>query len=122
MPFGSRARAATLWASTHYPAPPLTASRLPSQTQSRPTPPGLRSNQLTHPTQTTQPPTFHSTCAAPVPTTAHPGLTTCLVQATNTHLRLLTRRSYGFHSPEALIAMAFLTRGGLCPDLPGRAA
>lgn len=44
------------------------------------------------------------------------------VEATNTHLRALTRRAYGFHSPEALIAMAHLTRGGLCPDLPGRTA
>ena len=41
-------------------------------------------------------------------------------EATNTHLRALTRRAYGFHSPEALIAMAMLTRGGLCPPLPGR--
>ena len=29
-----------------------------------------------------------------------------LSEATNTHLRLLTRRAYGYHSPEALIAMA----------------
>jgi transposase len=43
-----------------------------------------------------------------------------LSEATNTHLRLLTRRAYGYHSPEALIAMAELTRGGLCPALPGR--
>lgn len=43
-----------------------------------------------------------------------------LSEATNTHLRLLTRRAYGYHSPEALIAMAELTRGGLCPPLPGR--
>lgn len=43
-------------------------------------------------------------------------------EATNTHLRALTKRSYGFHSPEALIAMARLTRGGLCPPLPGRQA
>jgi transposase len=49
------------------------------------------------------------------------GLSNARVEATNTHLRVLTRRSYGFHSPEALIAMAMLTRGGLCPDLPGRA-
>jgi hypothetical protein len=41
-------------------------------------------------------------------------------EATNTHLRLLTRRAYGYHSPDALIAMADLTRGGLCPALPGR--
>lgn len=43
-------------------------------------------------------------------------------EATNTHIRLLTRRAYGFHTPEALIAMIELTRGGLCPPLPGRAA
>ena len=41
-------------------------------------------------------------------------------EATNTHLRLLTRRAYGYRGPEALIAMATLTRGGLCPPLPGR--
>ena len=43
-------------------------------------------------------------------------------EATNTHLRVLTRRAYGYHSPEALIAMAMLTRGRLCPDLPDRTA
>ncbi|HEX8933973.1 MAG TPA: ISL3 family transposase [Pseudonocardiaceae bacterium] len=41
-------------------------------------------------------------------------------EATNTHLRLLTRRAYGYRSPDSLIAMAELTRGGLCPPLPGR--
>jgi transposase len=48
-------------------------------------------------------------------------LSNARAEATNTHLRVLTRRAYGFHSPEALIAMAMLTRGGLCPELPGRA-
>lgn len=48
------------------------------------------------------------------------GTTNGRVEATNTHLRALTKRAYGFHSPEALIAMASLTRGGLCPPLPGR--
>jgi transposase len=48
------------------------------------------------------------------------GLSNARSEATNTHLRLLTRRAYGYHSPEALIAMAELTRGGLCPPLPGR--
>lgn len=43
------------------------------------------------------------------------------VEATNTHLRQLTRRAYGYHTPDALIAMATLTRGGLKIDLPGRA-
>lgn len=41
-------------------------------------------------------------------------------EATNTHLRALTKRAYGYHSPAALIGMAMLTRGGLCPALPGR--
>jgi transposase len=48
------------------------------------------------------------------------GLSNARSEATNTHLRLLTRRAYGFHSPDSLIAMAGLTRGGLCPPLPGR--
>jgi transposase len=48
------------------------------------------------------------------------GLGNARSEATNTHLRLLTRRAYGYHSPDALIAMANLTRGGLCPPLPGR--
>jgi transposase len=48
------------------------------------------------------------------------GLSNARSEATNTHLRLLTRRAYGYHSPESLIAMADLTRGGLCPPLPGR--
>nr|WP_131766600.1 transposase [Candidatus Protofrankia californiensis] len=41
-------------------------------------------------------------------------------EATNTHLRQLTRRACGFHSPDALIAKATLTRGGLNITLPGR--
>lgn len=49
------------------------------------------------------------------------GLSNARSEATNTHLRLLTRRAYGYHSPDALIAMAMLTRGGLCPPLPGHA-
>ncbi|MGH3603601.1 MAG: ISL3 family transposase [Pseudonocardiaceae bacterium] len=48
------------------------------------------------------------------------GLSNARSEATNTHLRLLTRRAYGYRSPDALIAMADLTRGGLCPPLPGR--
>lgn len=48
------------------------------------------------------------------------GLSNARVEATNTHLRVLTRRAYGYHSPDALIAIADLTRGGLCPPLPGR--
>ncbi|MGQ0716073.1 MAG: transposase [Pseudonocardiales bacterium] len=48
------------------------------------------------------------------------GLSNTRSEATNTHLRLLTRRAYGYRSPKALIAIADLTRGGLCPPLPGR--
>lgn len=48
------------------------------------------------------------------------GLSNAKSEATNTHLRALTKRAYGFHSPDALTAMAMLTRGGLCPALPGR--
>jgi Transposase and inactivated derivatives len=45
-----------------------------------------------------------------------------LVESTNTKLRLLTRMAFGFKSPEALIALALLDRGGYCPPLPGRTA
>jgi transposase len=48
------------------------------------------------------------------------GLSNARSEATNTHLRLLTRRAYGYHSPDALIAMTDLTRGGLRPPLPGQ--
>jgi hypothetical protein len=36
--------------------------------------------------------------------------------------RMRRWRAYGFHSPEAMIGIAMLTRGGRCPALPGRAA
>ncbi len=49
------------------------------------------------------------------------GLSNARSEATNVHLRLLTRRSNGL-SPKSLMAMAELTRGGLCPPLPGRAS
>jgi transposase len=50
------------------------------------------------------------------------GLSNARSEATNTHLRALTKRPYGFHTPNALIGMAMLTRGGLCPPLPSRTA
>lgn len=46
------------------------------------------------------------------------GLTNARAEATNTHLRALTKRANGYHSPQRLIAMAMLTRAGLCPPLP----
>jgi transposase len=48
------------------------------------------------------------------------GLSNGRVEAVNTKIRLLTRVAFGFKSPEALIALAMLSLGGLCPSLPGR--
>ena len=48
-------------------------------------------------------------------------LTNARSEAINTTPRLICRRAYGFHSADALIALAMLTVGGLCPPLPGRA-
>jgi transposase len=48
------------------------------------------------------------------------GLSNARIEANNTHLRLLTRQGYCYHSATALITMAMLRRGGLCPPLPGR--
>jgi transposase len=48
------------------------------------------------------------------------GLSNARIEANNTQLRLLTRQAFGYHTAEALIAMATLKRSGLCPPLPGR--
>ncbi len=48
------------------------------------------------------------------------GLTNARIEAANTRIRLITRQAFGFHSPRALIALAMLALGGLCPPLPGR--
>jgi len=48
-------------------------------------------------------------------------LSNARVEAANTTIRLIARRAFGFHSAEALIALAKLTLSGLCPPLPGRA-
>ena len=48
------------------------------------------------------------------------GLSNARVEANNVHLRVLTRQAYGYRTADALIAMANLRRGGLCPPLPGR--
>ena len=47
-------------------------------------------------------------------------LSNARVEAINTRIRLITRIAYGFRLAEALIAMALLSLGGYCPDLPGR--
>ena len=46
------------------------------------------------------------------------GLSNARIEQVNTQLRLITRRAYGFRTPKALIALAMLTLGGLCPRLP----
>jgi transposase len=48
-------------------------------------------------------------------------LSNARVESINTKIRLLTRVAFGFRSPDALIALAMLNLGGLCPPLPGRA-
>ena len=48
-------------------------------------------------------------------------LSNARTEAINTTLRLITRRAYGFHSAEALTALALLAVGGPRPPLPGRA-
>jgi hypothetical protein len=45
-------------------------------------------------------------------------LSNARVEAINTQIRLLTRRAFGFHSPDALIALAMLSLADLCPPLP----
>jgi len=57
--------------------------------------------------------------AAIVATLTH-RLSNARMEAANTTLRLITRRAFGFHSAAALIALAMLSLGGLCPPLPGR--
>ena len=47
-------------------------------------------------------------------------LSNARVEATNTTIRLITRRAFGFHTPQALIALAKLRLSGLCPPLPER--
>ena len=43
-----------------------------------------------------------------------------LTESVNTKIRLITRIAFGFHSADALIALAILNLGGLRPALPGR--
>lgn len=57
---------------------------------------------------------------ADIETTLDLGLSNALVESVNTKIRLLTRIAFGFHSAQALISLAMLALGGLCPSLPGR--
>jgi transposase len=46
------------------------------------------------------------------------GLSNARVEAINTQIRLITRRAFGFHTPDALIALTMLSLANLCPPLP----
>jgi transposase len=46
------------------------------------------------------------------------GLSNARIEQVNTQIRLITRRAFGFHSPQALIALAMLKLADLCPPLP----
>lgn len=48
-------------------------------------------------------------------------LTNARTEATNTTIRLITRRAYGFHTPQAMIALAMLKLGSYRPSLPATA-
>jgi transposase len=48
-------------------------------------------------------------------------LSNARIESINTRIRVHTRMAFGFHTPEAMIAIAMLCLGGLCPPLPGRA-
>ena len=48
------------------------------------------------------------------------GLSNARVEQINTQIRLITRRGFGYRSPDAVIALAMLSLGGLCPPLPSR--
>jgi transposase len=48
------------------------------------------------------------------------GLSNARVEQINTQLRLIIRRGFGYHSEDAVIALAMLSLGGLCPPLPDR--
>jgi transposase len=48
------------------------------------------------------------------------GLSNALVESMNTKIRLIIRVAFGFHSAEAIIALAMLSLGGHRPTLPTR--
>lgn len=48
------------------------------------------------------------------------GLSNARIESVNTRIRLIIRRGFGFHSAEAIIALAMLQLSGHQPALPGR--
>jgi transposase len=75
---------------------------------------------LSHPRLRDARPLHHRASAGIQASLLH-GLSNGLVESVNIKLRLLTRIAFGFHFPDALISLAMLALGGLCPPLPGRA-
>lgn len=55
---------------------------------------------------------------AAIVATIENGLTNALVESFNTKIRLITRRAFGFHNVNALIALARLALSGQRPKLP----
>ena len=47
-------------------------------------------------------------------------LSNARVEQINTQIRLIMRRGFGYHTEDAVIALAMLSLGGLCPPLPDR--
>jgi transposase len=45
-------------------------------------------------------------------------LSNARIEQINTQIRLIARRAFGFHTPQALIALAMLKLAHLCPPLP----
>jgi transposase len=45
-------------------------------------------------------------------------LSNARIEQINTQIRLIARRAFGFHTPQALIALAMLKLADLCPPLP----
>jgi transposase len=48
------------------------------------------------------------------------GLSNALVESVNMKIRLSTRMAFGFHSADAIAALAMLCLGGHQPQLPAR--
>ncbi|MEH0846423.1 ISL3 family transposase [Micromonospora sp. CPCC 205711] len=48
------------------------------------------------------------------------GMSNGRIESVNAKIRLITRMAFGFHSPDALIALAMLSLGGHRPELPRR--
>ncbi len=46
------------------------------------------------------------------------GLSNALVESMNTKIRLIVRMAFGFHSAQAIIALAMLSLGGHRPKPP----